>query len=167
MQAEKILKIMMGGLALVLLVPSTLLYFAGALGWFVLWGGAIVLTVIEGIARLGWSPIFERLVQEGWQQGYTTSLSISAFILAAGLGIFATWILLVAGYAGLSMKEVPTPLWLMLSCGWSSAALILGLIGTVQRLLDNLDFWVLIGLGPLIFSLLIVAWLYWLGGANK
>lgn len=163
MNSERTLNIVMGGLALVLLVPSTLLYFAGALGWFVLWGGAIVLTAIEGIARLGWNPIFERLVQEGWQQSYTASLGFSAFMLAAGIGICATWLLLAVGYSGLPMKKVPKLFWLMLGCGWFSATLTLGMIGTAQRLIDQLGFWVLLGLGPLIFSLLIVAWLYWLG----
>lgn len=167
MHAERTLQILMGGLALVLLVPTTFLYFAGVSGWFVLWGGAIVLTAVEGIARLGWRPIIERLTQEGWQQGYTTSLGFSAFMLAAGVGISATWILLALGFAGRSINEVPRPLWLMLGCGWFSAALPLLTIGTVQRLLHQFGFWLLLGLGPLISSLLILAWLFWLGRRKR
>lgn len=162
MYAERVLKFLIGGLALVLLVPSTLLYFAGALGWFVLWGGAILLTAVESVARLGWRPVFEQLAQKGWQEGYSAGLGFSVFMLAAGIGICATWVLLGAGYAGRSVKDVSRLLWFMLGCGWLSAALPLGMVGTAQRLMDQLGFWSLLGLGPLIFSLFIVTWLYWL-----
>ncbi len=163
MQLGTAVKVLMAINAIVLLVPATLFYVIGAMGWFLLFVPAAILTLVEGVWHNGWpqGPLFQTT------QGFGM-LSFSAYMLAAGAGLAATWIALVLAYSGVRLKDIPRLLWVGFVAGWTLAAPLLWSVSPTpnylqDRLGDYLFVQSLFGVGPLIFSAFTLLWLYWNG----
>lgn len=93
-------------------------------------------------------------------------LGITGFFIAAGCGLVAAWWLLISGYSGKTTKDIPWHIW---------AGLLLGVIAATifafntyfpfeSDRLNDLPAWdrlvgeSMFGLGPLISTVLTIAW---------
>lgn len=165
MRVRLLIEILMGLQALLLLVPASLLYAVGALGWFGLFIPAGIATVMERASREGWGVVYRVGLDMLADKFF---LGFSGFMIAFGIGLFSAWFLLASGYGGKSLKETPWPIWVALAIGWTAAIPFALSWWHLEQMANmslarNFVFRALFGLGPMISSILVIAWLYWLG----
>lgn len=163
MRTHFFVRVLMAIQAVVLLLPTTLIYSIGFLGWNFLFIPAAILTLAQRISHEGLQKISQELLNVGHNE-IIFIIGFTVFMFFAGAGLLATWILLGIAYSGERLKNVKKLLWVALVAGWGVAVPSFWW-GTPDHyreyLVDYLFFRSLIGLGPLLSSIFVLVWLYW------
>ena len=167
MRLRLLIKILMGVQAVIVLVPVSLLYLVGATIWFGLYIPAEQASLARNAGRETWQHFFP-LGND--VLAVPSILGTSGFLLAFGVGLFAVWFFLGAGFMGKTLSEMPRSMWVAMVIGWLAAIPLLlplpslGMETIATTFLEcSLSFRMWFGHSPMLASLAIIAWLHWLG----
>lgn len=151
--------------AMILMAPSAALYVAGALIWFPFFVFGIVPGLFQTAMRVGFG--------EAWKRAIDMPMNywgMNAFMIGAGIGFISVSLIYRAGYEGKSLKNIRWWVWCGLLIGLVTAALVTQPQSLLHiqpphgiSLTGHLFVPYILGIGPMISSVLAIIWLYWIG----
>ncbi len=148
----------MGIQAFYLLLPATLVYSIGFFYWFIMLIPVSLFRLYGDIGKNGGESLDSPWIQS------SAFLGITGFLLAAGFGLLAAWWLLIGGYSGKRIQDIPRFIWISLALGILAVVLFAEFVPFDR--FQNMTAWdgfvgiSMFGLGPLISSALAIAWHY-------